>query len=48
MLCCVVAGLFIARFLVKWPQWGKYLGFPRDDDNQFGWDEYCDLDRYES
>jgi hypothetical protein len=48
MLCCIVAGLFIARFIVRWPSIAKYLGFEYKDENSFGWDEYCELDRFES
>ncbi|MDR0936196.1 MAG: hypothetical protein LBM98_05880 [Oscillospiraceae bacterium] len=48
MLCCVVAGFFIVRFVVKWPSVAKYLGFSFKDANEFGWDEYCDLDRFAS
>jgi len=48
MLCCVVAGLLIARFMVKWPDWKKYLGFKQEVENEFGWREYCELDDYES
>ncbi|MDR0904850.1 MAG: hypothetical protein LBN00_01525 [Oscillospiraceae bacterium] len=46
MLCCVVAGLFIARFIVNWPRVAKYLGFEVTDGNIYGWEEYCELDEF--
>lgn len=48
MPCCIIAAALIAKFLFKWKSLKAYLGFAVNDDNPYGWDEYCELDQFES
>jgi hypothetical protein len=48
MPCCIIAAALIARFLFKWKDIKVYLGFVVTDDNPYGWEEYCELDKYAS
>jgi hypothetical protein len=48
MLCCVIAGLIIVRIVVRWKDLKRFFGFEVKDDNPYGWEEYCELDEYES
>lgn len=51
MVCCVVAAYFIFRYILRWRDVAKYLGFEfkdSEDEEGFGWQEYCELDQYEN
>ena len=49
MLCCVIAACLLVKILVRWKALAKYLGFSAvDEQEEFGFIEYGELDTYES
>jgi len=48
MPCCVIAAALIVRFVLRWNAMKAYLGYEVTDDNIYGWEEYCEFDRYAS
>ncbi|MDR3310882.1 MAG: hypothetical protein LBS90_06000 [Oscillospiraceae bacterium] len=49
MLCCIIAAAFIVRYVARAGTLKRYLGFGSDPEPEpFGWDEYCELDEFDS
>ena len=48
MPCCIIAAALIARFLINWKDLKAYFGFEVTDSNPYGWEEYCELDKFAS
>jgi hypothetical protein len=49
MICCVVAAYFIFRYIIRLRRVAKYFGFEsQEDEDRYGWYEYCELDEFKN